>query len=393
MPYKTPAAVELDGDLDCNPSGKPHIQDILQARLTRRQALLGSASLASVSVLAGLGLVGCKDGDSDDLIIASGSTGNPAPAPLSLGFNAVPKNLNDIVTVPAGYNVNVLYALGDPIDNATTAWADNGVETGASYNQRAGDHQDGIYYFGLSATSQPSPTASDRGLLCMNHEALNSFNSSTGANALYIHPTGATVASGVRTVPDEVVKEINCHGVSVIEIKKNGLGQFELIKGSTFNRRTTAVTEMELTGPARGSDFVKTKFSPNGTRTRGTVNNCANGYTPWGTYLTCEENYEGYFARAPTTTPAPPRARMHPATSSGTSSAGGKLATTRRRPASPGTFLCLAPRPTRTRTTSIFPDSPPRMISPARTASGLDAAVTPRAACSGSRPTTEPTRM
>ena len=54
---------------------------------------------------------------------------------------------------------------------------------------------------------------------------------------------------------------------------------------------------MELSGPAARHGDMITKFSPNGTKTRGTVNNCANGYTPWGTYLTCEENWAGYFRR------------------------------------------------------------------------------------------------
>ncbi|MGH8530251.1 MAG: PhoX family protein, partial [Nevskiales bacterium] len=292
MSRTDPAQLELAHDQDCNPSSNPHLRDILQARLTRRQALLGSASLASVSVLAGLGLVGCKDGSNSD-----SNTGAATSAP-KLGFTAVPKSTADAVSVPPGYNVSVLYALGDPIDNATAAWTDNGSETGVSYEKRAGDHHDGMYYFGLNAAGQLDRNASDRGVLCINHEALNAFSNSTGSNALYIHANGATVAGGVRTVPDEVVKEINSHGVSVIEVRKNAAGQFEVMKGSALNRRVTAATEMDLTGPVRGADFVKTKFSTDGTRTRGTVNNCANGYTPWGTYLTCEENYEGYFARA-----------------------------------------------------------------------------------------------
>ncbi|MDT8364840.1 MAG: DUF839 domain-containing protein [Nitrosomonas sp.] len=69
---------------------------------------------------------------------------------------------------------------------------------------------------------------------------------------------------------------------------------WEVVSGA-YNRRVTAGTEIEFSGPVRGNDLVKTKFSPAGTATRGTINNCAHGFTPWGTYLTCEENWAGYF--------------------------------------------------------------------------------------------------
>ena len=95
---------------------------------------------------------------------------------------------------------------------------------------------------------------------------------------------------------DEAMKEIEAHGVSVVEIQRTA-GKFAMNQASSFNRRITARTEMEITGPARGNAAMVTAFSTNGTRTRGTINNCASGYTPWGTYLTCEENWAGYFKR------------------------------------------------------------------------------------------------
>jgi secreted PhoX family phosphatase len=158
-----------------------------------------------------------------------------------------------------------------------------------------------MYFFGLGDNGAPNPNSSTRGLLVMNHEAPNPFNTGNGTNNLYIHANGATTAvvSGVatRTVPDECVKEINHHGVSIIEVQKVG-ATWSVNRMSTFNRRITAATTMEISGPLRGNDALKTKFSPTGTQTQGTVNNCANGFTPWGTYLTCEENWAGYFARA-----------------------------------------------------------------------------------------------
>ena len=117
-----------------------------------------------------------------------------------------------------------------------------------------------------------------------------------------MHPAGQTnirvQRHQARRPEAEAVKEIDAHGVSIIELAKTA-GKFGYVKASTFNRRITASTPMNLAGPARGSAFVKRVFSTDGTQTRGTINNCGNGYTPWGTYLTAEENWAGYFiARA-----------------------------------------------------------------------------------------------
>jgi secreted PhoX family phosphatase len=101
-------------------------------------------------------------------------------------------------------------------------------------------------------------------------------------------------------VADEVQKEFRLHGVSVVEVSKVN-GAFQVNLASTLNRRITTLTPMEISGPLRGHNLLKTKYSPTGVMTRGTVNNCASGYTPWGTYLTCEENYAGYFKRTNTT--------------------------------------------------------------------------------------------
>lgn len=84
----------------------------------------------------------------------------------------------------------------------------------------------------------------------------------------------------------------------MIELKKDSKTQLVGInKSSVFNRRVTAASRIEFTGPVKGSNQVKTKFSPNGDFGLGTINNCGNGYTPWGTYLTTEENFNQYFSR------------------------------------------------------------------------------------------------
>jgi secreted PhoX family phosphatase len=204
----------------------------------------------------------------------------------------VAKSLADIVTVPAGYTATVLYRLGDPIAAGVPAYANDGSDDPATYDRRAGDHHDGMTFFGVDAAGKWSATAADRGLLVMNHEAIT---------PLFLHPAGQTTtgsgAAQVRTVAGEVQREFFLHGVSVIEVSKDGSGVWSYKQSSSFNRRVHTLTEMAFSGPAAKADLLKTKYSPDGSKTRGTVNNCANGTTPWGTYLTCEENWAGYFRR------------------------------------------------------------------------------------------------
>ncbi|MEH3108045.1 MAG: DUF839 domain-containing protein [Sphingomonas fennica] len=206
--------------------------------------------------------------------------------PAALGFTAVPRSLADTVAVPAGYSVGVLYRLGDPLNAATPAYANNGTDTG--FSARAGDHHDGMSYFGLAATgSTPDRNNSSRGLLVMNHENIT---------VTYLHPAGPTIANGVRPTA-EVVKEIEAHGVSVVEVTRAANGGWSYVQNSALNRRVTPFTPTVFNGPVRGNPLLFTAYSPTGTAGRGTINNCANGLMPWGTYATCEENWAGYFRR------------------------------------------------------------------------------------------------
>ncbi|MBI1892007.1 MAG: PhoX family phosphatase [Burkholderiales bacterium] len=259
-------------DAITNVSDNPSFESILNARLSRRSILKGSFGFAATTFLGG-GLAAC-----------AGTSYEPS---LKLNFNAVAKSLADAVVVPSGYTVTVLYRLGDPINAATPAYMNDGADTSASFASRAGDHHDGIHYFGLSSDGKYSAGANDRGLLCMNHEAIT---------PAYLHPNGATIVNSVRTVSDEVIKEMHAHGVSVIEVAKSG-SAVTYKQNSGFNRRVTTFTDMTLSGPAAGTAAMITAYSPDGSKTRGTINNCAHGATPWGTYLTCEENWAGYFRR------------------------------------------------------------------------------------------------
>ena len=272
-----------------NPSANPHMNELVAAMVSRRQALRGGVSVTAATLLGGLSLSACGGGDSPAPAPAPVAPTPPAPAPLALGFAAVAKNKNDVVTVPEGYQASILHALGDPLHWGDASWANDGSESADSYNRRIGCGHDGMYYFGLSDAGKFQADRSDRGLLCVNHEYV--------VGPYSLHPNGLT--AGSTRVASEVEKEIYAHGVSVAEVqRKSGSTDMAMVRGSRFNRRITSATVMDITGPARGSRLMQTRFSATGRQTRGTNNNCANGYTPWGTYLTCEENFLNVISRA-----------------------------------------------------------------------------------------------
>ncbi|MDE3322810.1 PhoX family protein [Acinetobacter nosocomialis] len=281
-----------DQELDNNTSDNIHFRDVLDQYVSRRSLITKAASGAVALTLAST-LTGCND-NNDDSGSNNGGTApvDPNKKPEKLTFTPVAKNLNDIVTVPEGYEANVIYALGDSLNPSFGDWDDNNIPSGPSFQFRSGDCHDGMHYFGLNtSTNRFDDTVSAQGLLVMNHEYINQT---------FLHPKGPTKVDG-RRPEDEVIRETNAHGVSVVHIKKDPATQkVEVVKNSIFNRRITGSTVMDFAGAAAGSNLLSTRFSPAGRQTRGTHNNCGNGYTPWGTYLTTEENFIGYFARSTT---------------------------------------------------------------------------------------------
>lgn len=278
---------------DSNTSDNPSLESIVGARLSRRDVLRGSASAATIALLGGVGLAAC-DGDDDDGVVGVGDDGggtNITQNPQSLGFTPVPKSLEDFVVVPPGYQAEILIAKGDPIVPGIAPFSNDGTDV--DYEQRSGDEHDGMHLFMMNASGEFDPEATDRGILLTNHENLEDAT---------IHESVAPPPPrdpAVARLKKEVDREMNLHGVSCVEIRKvaGSTGRWEYLQDSTFNRRVTAFTEMEITGPARGADFMKTRTDPDGTTRLGTLNNCAHGFTPWGTYLACEENWFSYFNR------------------------------------------------------------------------------------------------
>ena len=268
---------------NANTSANPSFESVLGARLSRRGLLRGGVGSVGTALLAGFGVSACGGGDGPDVE-------TPA-APQLLGFTAVTKSLADTVSVPAGYTASVLYALGDPVLPGTSAYKNDGTDT--DFDRRGGDHHDGMEWFGLGADGQRSDSATERGLLAINHEATTDEKLSS----FFIHASG-----GTATLPRparEVDKEVALHGIAVIEVtrRRDGWG-YE--RDSARNFRLTPLSSMDLSGPARGNAQLVTKYAPTGTTTRGTLNNCGTGKTPWGSFLTGEENWFGYFTRSAT---------------------------------------------------------------------------------------------
>ena len=276
-PIDLPSSLKMDED--SNQSSNPSFDAVLSARLSRRGLLRGSIGTVGTAMLGGVGLSACGGGDDD--VVATETL---------LGFDAVAKSLADVVVVPAGYATSVIYALGDPLTAATPAYKNDGTDT--DFENRSGDHHDGMEWFGLDATGKPSLTSTDRGLLAMNHEATTDENRSS----FFLHANGGT--STLPRPASEVDKETAIHGISVVEVKSTS-GKWATVPASAFNFRLTSLSEnIQLTGPARGDALMVTKYSTDGTKTRGTLNNCGTGKTPWGTFLTGEENWAGYFTRS-----------------------------------------------------------------------------------------------
>ncbi len=263
-------------DLPTNTSDNEHFQTVVEHAVSRRGFLKSGLGLSAAAFLAGP-LAACGGGSSK-------STDDATPPPASLlGFTAIPTSTADAVTIAAGYTASVLAPWGAPLFSTGpgSSWAGDGSDSAAAQARQMGDNHDGIHFFPLNNSSA-------EGLLVMNHE----YTTTTGQGT-YAWLFGANDA-GPMTL-ERAEKAIAAHGVSVIHIRRNASGKWAIVLDSTYNRRITAATPMELTGPAAGHALLKTSADPSGREVLGTINNCGNGWTPWNTYLTCEENFNNYF--------------------------------------------------------------------------------------------------
>ncbi len=257
-----------------NHSSNTPFSQVLDKEISRRSVLKRGAGLTALTLMGGFGLTACSSDDDDN---------TPANVTSKLGFESINGSLTDAIVVPEGYSAQVLAPWGTPLNNTAAEWKSDGTNSANDQLNAVGMHHDGMRFYPLNESSTD-------GLLCINHEYLD-------RDAL--HPDGPTsdATTGLRTVAEEVRKEIYGHGVSVVRIQKNG-ARWDVVTGDEHNRRFTGDTEFDIAGPLAGNEALVTPYSSSGTVARGTLNNCGNGYTPWGTYLTCEENWPGYFTNS-----------------------------------------------------------------------------------------------
>jgi uncharacterized protein len=245
----------------------------------RRSVLGGGVGLVLSSFFAPLAVTfaGCANTRTNTR--SSHAAGGP-----HLGFKSVATSTADQVLVPAGYSATALAAWGEPVGLWGSAATQPAFKMDASNSateqaQQMGMHHDGIHFYALDG--------SRRGLLALNQEYTDEG---------LLHPGGMNNWSAQK-----VQKSQAAHGITVIEVELKGSGkneQWQMVRPSKFARRITAQTPFAIGGPAAGHALMKTSADPAGRQVLGTIGNCASGKTPWGTYLSGEENFNGYFASA-----------------------------------------------------------------------------------------------
>lgn len=271
-----------EGDQDEVLSGKGRgepMQEVLARRWSRRGVV--GAGLASGIVLRNGGL-----------LAAQTPAASPAATPVEgAGFEPISLDQGDELVVAAGHTAIPFIRWGDPI-HADSPEFDLNNQTKEAQEVQVGYNCDWIGWYSLPQGSD----AGDHGLLAINHEYTNPELMFPGY--LTFEGEGESKEAVVNTSQEIVDVELAAHGLSVIEVKRGEDGTWAPVLDSEYNRRITAFTPMEISGPAAGDDLLKTSEDETGVNVIGMLNNCAGGETPWGTILTGEENFHQYFANA-----------------------------------------------------------------------------------------------
>ncbi|MHC5652487.1 PhoX family protein [Stappia sp. ICDLI1TA098] len=235
---------------------------VVEAAISRR-GLLGVLAFGSGAAAMGAGITTLGS-------LLSSTSAQAATARFT--FTAVPIATDATVHVPDGYTWKALARWGDPLFSNAVAFDHATGGDAATADRVFGENTDGMEFY----------VVGERQVIAVNHEYVN-------PKLNLPNNDGGKVASA-----EDVAKLQKLQGVTVMEIAEGDDG-WKIVVDSPLNRRITHLTEMRLSGPAAGHDLLKTEADPTGTASLGTFNNCGAGKTPWGTYLTCEENFNGYF--------------------------------------------------------------------------------------------------
>jgi secreted PhoX family phosphatase len=274
-----PILIDDGDDIGSNRSSNRPLIELTAARISRRTALKGFVTTAVMGALGGT------------------LTSRVALAASSFGFESLPQTITEDLQVAPGYTAQVLIRWGDPVLPGAPAF-DPLNQSPEGQAQQFGYNNDFLGYYPLPRGSD----SSEHGLLAVNFEYTSKelmfpgwAKMEAGEGVEEKERAGAIEkASLAAQTPKQTAIEIMAHGGAVIEVIREN-GEWRTVPDSRYARRITAETEMTIAGPAAGHDLLKTSADPTGTKVLGMLNNCAGGKTPWGTWLTAEENFHGYF--------------------------------------------------------------------------------------------------
>jgi secreted PhoX family phosphatase len=265
-------AFEASEDIGRNTSDHVTLGDVIAARYNRRELLKGALGAAAIAATLA------------PLAVAAGGRAH-ARVNTRFGFEELTAGVDENHYVAGGYDADVLIRWGDPVLPGAPTF-DPMKQTAAGQKLQFGYNNDYLGYLPMLNAANPS----DHGLLVANLEYTNEELMFPGVGADQM-----TKGENFTKMTKELVDiEMAAHGGAVIEIKRDN-GKWQVVAESRYARRIDADTVMEITGPAAGHERMKTKADPTGRRVLGMLNNCAGGLTPWGTWLSCEENFHGYF--------------------------------------------------------------------------------------------------
>ncbi|MCJ2047969.1 PhoX family phosphatase [Methylobacterium sp. J-078] len=268
-------AAEAAEDAGSNTSANPTFGDVVAARFDRRDLLRGLLGVGAIAAVV------------TPRALAAGAAQAAQGSGTRFPFEEIEAGSDAHHHVAPGHDAEILIRWGDPVLPGAPAF-DPWNQTAAAQAQQFGYNNDFVGYFPMPGASDPAA----HGLLVVNHEYTNEELMFPGLG----RQDGKAVDFKGMT-RDLVDIEMAAHGGSVIEIRRQD-GKWAVVPDSKYARRITAGTPMVLTGPAAGTERVKTSADATGRAALGMINNCAGGTTPWGTWLTCEENINYYFTGA-----------------------------------------------------------------------------------------------